>query len=198
MISNTNQLRLIDWGLAEFYHAGTEYNVRVASRYFKGPELLVDLQEYDYSLDMWSLGAMFASIIFRKEPFFHGNSNSDQLVKIAKVLGTEDLFDYLDKYEIELDQQYDDILGRFPKKQWTAFVNAENQRFISKEALEFLDGLLRYDHQVSLLKVLRIAGSVLTRHNRNDLLRRRQWHTPILTLYASSLRRQNHRERMTR
>lgn len=44
------QLRLIDWGLAEFYHPGTEYNVRVASRYFKGPELLVDFQEYDYSL----------------------------------------------------------------------------------------------------------------------------------------------------
>jgi serine/threonine protein kinase len=39
-------LRLIDWGLAEFYHPGTEYNVRVASRYFKGPELLVDFQEY--------------------------------------------------------------------------------------------------------------------------------------------------------
>ena len=57
------QLRLIDWGLAEFYHPGTEYNVRVASRYFKGPELLVDFQEYDYSLDMWSLGCMFASMV---------------------------------------------------------------------------------------------------------------------------------------
>lgn len=38
------QLRLIDWGLAEFYHPSQEYNVRVASRYFKGPELLVDYQ----------------------------------------------------------------------------------------------------------------------------------------------------------
>lgn len=57
------KLRLIDWGLAEFYHPNTEYNVRVASRYFKGPELLVDFQEYDYSLDMWSLGCMFASMV---------------------------------------------------------------------------------------------------------------------------------------
>ena len=143
------KLRLIDWGLAEFYHQGTEYNVRVASRYFKGPELLVDFQEYDYSLDMWSLGAMFASMIFRKEPFFHGNSNSDQLVKIAKVLGTEDLFDYLDRYDIELDPQYDDILGRFPKKSWHSFINAENQRFVSNDAIDFLDKLLRYDHMVS-------------------------------------------------
>jgi len=143
------QLRLIDWGLAEFYHPGTEYNVRVASRYFKGPELLVDFQEYgknapvfpnlvsrpslslctvfprecglsslkvdgyaDYSLDMWSLGAMFASMIFRKEPFFHGHDNYDQLVKIAKVLGTDELFEYIEKYDIELDTQFDDLLGK--------------------------------------------------------------------------------------
>ena len=45
MIDHENRkLRLIDWGLAEFYHPGQEYNVRVASRYFKGPELLVDYQ----------------------------------------------------------------------------------------------------------------------------------------------------------
>lgn len=151
-------MRLIDWGLAEFYHAGTEYNVRVASRYFKGPELLVDFQEYDYSLDMWSLGAMFASMIFRREPFFHGNSNSDQLVKIAKVLGTEDLFDYLDKYDIELDAQYDDILSRYPKKPWHSFINADNQRFVSNDAIDFLDKLLRYDHQVSLFWNLTYAS----------------------------------------
>ena len=32
-------------------------------RYFKEPELLVDLQDYDYSLDMWSLGCMFAGMV---------------------------------------------------------------------------------------------------------------------------------------
>lgn len=57
------QLRLIDWGLAEFYFPGNEYNVRVASRYFKGPELLVDNMIYDYSLDIWSLGCMMAGIV---------------------------------------------------------------------------------------------------------------------------------------
>jgi len=71
--------------IAEVMSLGREYNVRVASRYFKGPELLVDFQEYDYSLDMWSLGCMLAGMLFRKEPFFHGHDNFDQLVKIAKV-----------------------------------------------------------------------------------------------------------------
>lgn len=62
----------------------------------------------------------------------------------------QNLFEYLDKYDIELDQQYDDILSRFPKKSWQSFVNAENQRFVSAEAIDFLDKLLRYDHQVCL------------------------------------------------
>ena len=79
---------------------------------YLGPELLVDYQMYDYSLDMWSLGCMLASMIFRKEPFFHGHDNYDQLVRIAKVLGTEELFEYLDKYQIELDPRFNDILGR--------------------------------------------------------------------------------------
>ena len=34
-------------------------------------------------------------------------------MKIAKVLGTDELFIYLEKYDIELDSQYDDILGRY-------------------------------------------------------------------------------------
>lgn len=72
-------LKLIDWGLAEFYHMGQDYNVRVASRYFKGPELLVDYNYYDYSLDVWSTGAMFASMVsfslkkdFQKVTLLHG------------------------------------------------------------------------------------------------------------------------------
>ncbi|GAA6041374.1 hypothetical protein JCM8097_007691 [Rhodosporidiobolus ruineniae] len=140
------KLRLIDWGLAEFYHPGVELNVRVASRYYKGPELLVEYTHYDYSLDLWSVGCTFGSMILRKDPLFHGHDNYDQLVKIAKVLGTDELFAYLDKYQIDLDPEYDDILGRHTKKSWTRFITSENQRYISNEAINLLDQLLQYDH----------------------------------------------------
>nr|GAT49716.1 predicted protein [Mycena chlorophos] len=126
--SESRKLRLIDWGLAEFYHPKTEYNVRVASRYFKGPELLVDFQEYDYSLDLWSFGCMFASMIFRKEPFFHGHDNYDQLVKITKVLGTDELYAYIDKYNIRLDPQYDELLGRYPRRNRTLIPCGRSRR----------------------------------------------------------------------
>lgn len=71
------QLKLIDFGLAEFYFPNKNYNTRVASRYFKSPELLLDYQYYDYSLDIWGVGCLFAGIIFQQEPFFHGQDNYD-------------------------------------------------------------------------------------------------------------------------
>ena len=38
--ADTNQLHLVDFGLSEFYQPDLLYNMRVASRYNKGPELL--------------------------------------------------------------------------------------------------------------------------------------------------------------
>lgn len=150
MIDHVNKkLRLIDWGLAEFYHQGVEYNVRVASRYFKGPELLVDYRYYDYSLDLWSYGAMLAAMVFKREPFFHGRSNTDQLVQIVRVLGTHDLETYLAKYKIELGPEYED-LGVFFKKPWKRFINKTNENFIFDDTIDYLDKILRYDHKERL------------------------------------------------
>jgi len=75
--NTTKELRLIDWGLADYYFSDKEYNVRVASRYYKGPELLVDDKLYHYSLDIWSLGCTMAGMIFKIDTFFKGSDNFD-------------------------------------------------------------------------------------------------------------------------
>ena len=95
-------LKIIDWGLAEYYLPEHNYNVRVASRYYKGPELLVDDELYEYSLDIWSLGCTMAALIFRKDPFFQGNDNEHQLFVIAQVLGTDALYAYTRKYGLTI------------------------------------------------------------------------------------------------
>ncbi|CEP63483.1 casein kinase 2 catalytic subunit CKA1 LALA0_S08e03510g [Lachancea lanzarotensis] len=144
------KLRLIDWGLAEFYHPNMEYNVRVASRFFKGPELLVDYRMYDYSLDLWSFGTMLASMVFQKEPFFHGTSNTDQLVKIVRVLGTDNFEYYLEKYRITLPQEFHD-LDQYIRRPWYRFVNDSNKHLSgNNEIIDLVSNLLRYDHQERL------------------------------------------------
>lgn len=145
------KLRLIDWGLAEFYHPGVAYNVRVASRHYKGPELLVDLLEYDYSLDLWSLGCMLGQMIFQIDLLFAGRDNNDQLVKIVKILGSAKLNEYLKRYQITLGKQYAVLTKEhYPGKPWSAFITEKNQHLAHPVAIDLLDRLLRYDHQERL------------------------------------------------
>lgn len=119
-------LRLIAWGLAEFHRPAPEYHVRAASRYFKGLELLVGNQRYDYSFDMCSLGRMLASTIFGERPFFHGQDTCDQLVRIAKVLAIDEPYGCLKKDHIDLDPRFNHILGQYSWKRWENVIRSEN------------------------------------------------------------------------
>lgn len=47
-----------------------------------------------------------AEIIFQEDPFFSGDDNYDQLIKIAKVLGTDDLLEYMRKYNLTLNTYF--------------------------------------------------------------------------------------------
>ncbi len=59
------------------------------------------------------------------------------------MLGTDELFDYLEKYDIILSSHYEGILTTHSRKPWSRFVNADNQHLISDEALDFVHKLLR-------------------------------------------------------
>ncbi|GBF88823.1 casein kinase II alpha subunit [Raphidocelis subcapitata] len=141
------QLKLIDWGLADFYFPGKEYPVRVATRFYKGPELLLDIRDYDYSLDIWGVGCMLAAFLFKRQVFFRGEDEFDQLVRIAKVLGSEDLYRYADKYGVEVDPALVTAVGYRPRQPWRKFVTDDNRSLVTPEALDLLGKLLTYDHQ---------------------------------------------------
>jgi casein kinase II subunit alpha len=67
-------------------------------------------------------------------------------VRIAKVLGTDELFAYVNKYQLQLDPHYDDILGQHPRKPWSKFFTPQNEQLVTDEALDLLNKMLRYDH----------------------------------------------------
>ena len=110
--SALKKLTIIDWGLAEFYKPGTAYNVRVAAKAYKAPELLLGYEKYDYSVDLWGLGCIFAGIIFQQEPFFPGKDNTDQLLKIVQVLGTDELYAYISKLGLSVHATLYEQLGK--------------------------------------------------------------------------------------
>lgn len=63
------------------------------------------------------------------------------------MLGTDDLFRYVDIYSITLAPEYNNIMGKHVRKPWSKFVKSDNQHLATEEAIDFLDHLLRYDHQ---------------------------------------------------
>ncbi|KAJ3232727.1 Casein kinase II subunit alpha [Chytriomyces hyalinus] len=144
----SRKLTLIDFGLADFYFPQKELNLRVASRFYKPPEILLGNRFYDYSFDMWAVGCILAGMVFRKEVFFHGEDDTDQLRKITAVLGTRALHANIATYgltpALPLDllhsTQYDAVA-------WYEFVDWSNGDVARDLALEVLDGLIVMDHQ---------------------------------------------------
>jgi len=148
------ELKIIDCGLAEFYFPEKKYNIRVASRYFKAPELLLDLRygsinrHHGYGLDMWSLGCLVAGILFKKDPFLRGSDNFSQLGEIVKLLGKKDLLDYCEKYNLIIDPFYLHEMNKksYEKKELNNFINNDNSHLANKNNIDFIEKLLKYDH----------------------------------------------------
>lgn len=90
---------------------------------------------------------MFAGMIFKKEPFFQGQSNIDQLVKIVCVLGTKGLDEYLQKYGLELKGVLRRAGGTHNRQRWYRYKTAANSHLASPDALDLIDQMLVYDHQ---------------------------------------------------
>lgn len=136
-------------GLSDFYLPGKEYPVRVATRAYKGPELLLGIRDYDYSLDIWSLGCVFGAMMFRKSQLFRAEDDWGQLRRIARVLGTRDLDAYVEKYRVS-NPEYARVratMGDLPRVPWASMVDDSNSALATDAAINLLDRMLRYDHQ---------------------------------------------------
>ncbi|OHS92932.1 CMGC family protein kinase [Tritrichomonas foetus] len=142
----TKNLRLIDWGLAEFYHPQQRYNIHVASRHYKAIELLVDYQCYDYSVDIWGFGVTMAGIIFHRMPFFKGTDDFDMVSKITSVLGTDSFYKYLNKYGIDLPPEMEKQIVKSRGKKWTSFIAKGYENLASPEAIDLISKCIRFDH----------------------------------------------------
>lgn len=87
-----------------------------------------------------------AGMIFGKEPFFKGNDNYDQLEQITRVLGTEELYNYLNKYNIPLEITLEKVLGDHKAVKLASLVNPNNCHLATPDALDILSKMMQYDH----------------------------------------------------
>ena len=143
----TKRVSLIDWGLADNYVPGQQYQVRVATRNYKSPELLFGYVYYTPALDIWGLGCTFATFLTKRLPFFKARDNTDLIIRIADFLGSEEIEGFLKKYNITNIQP--EILSRISghKRRANEIMNKEELKsLITPDAFDLLMKMLTADH----------------------------------------------------
>ncbi len=81
---HTMTLKLCDFGSAKVFVPGEPNVAYICSRFYRAPELIFGSTDYTFSIDVWSMGCVFAELLIGS-PLFPGNSGVDQLVEIIKV-----------------------------------------------------------------------------------------------------------------
>jgi cyclin-dependent kinase len=77
-------LKLADFGLARGFGVPVKnYTDEVVTLWYRPPDVLMGSKTYSTSVDIWSIGCIFAEMVTKK-PLFPGTSNEDQLQKIFK------------------------------------------------------------------------------------------------------------------
>lgn len=88
LINMGGELKLADFGLARAFGIPVRnYTHEVVTLWYRAPDVLMGSSKYSTSVDMWSVGCIFAEMV-NGRPLFPGSSDADQLIKIFKTMGT--------------------------------------------------------------------------------------------------------------
>eukprot|EP00300_Choanocystis_sp_HF-7_P011201 c17355_g2_i1.p1 GENE.c17355_g2_i1~~c17355_g2_i1.p1 ORF type:complete len:518 (+),score=78.63 c17355_g2_i1:231-1784(+) len=146
----TKQVRLIDWGFAEFYRANRAQTSWPGTRPYKSPELFLHYPNYDFSVDVWAFACLMASLIFRRT-LFRSDDNFHQMELIGRLLGTADYTRYLRKYAALLTpvdaKKYRLIGDRNTARVGLMSFASPKAPLATQDAISVVDSVLQWDHE---------------------------------------------------
>ncbi len=91
LINREGILKLADFGLARAFGIPVKnFTHEVVTLWYRAPDILMGSKNYSTSVDIWSVGCIFAEMV-NKKPLFPGSNEDDQLLKIFKGRGTPEL-----------------------------------------------------------------------------------------------------------
>jgi serine/threonine protein kinase len=139
---NTHALKLCDFGSAKKLIKGEPNISYICSRYYRAPELIFGATDYTNQVDVWSTGCVIAEIVLG-QPIFPGETASDQLVEIIKILGTPSKNQILAMNPEATEFKFPQIKA-YP---WTKVFKGKN---VDDQFLDLINGLLSYDPNIRL------------------------------------------------
>ena len=88
LIDFEGNVKIADFGLARLFalQKNKKLTQEVVTLWYRAPELLFGTSTYSSSVDMWSIGCIFAEMV-TGFPLFPGQSEIEEIYKIMKQLG---------------------------------------------------------------------------------------------------------------
>jgi len=139
LIDSNANLKLADFGLARAFGIPLRtYTHEVVTLWYRAPEVLLGSRHYSTSIDMWSVGCIFAEMAMQGHPLFPGDSEIDQIFRIFRLLGTpnEDVWPGVSTFP--------DYKPTFP--QWSRKEVGDAVTQLDPDGLDLLKKLLTYDN----------------------------------------------------
>lgn len=97
LVKSCNDFMIIDFGISDFYLPYRKFCNKIGTRNFKAPEQLLLLKGFDYKIDIWAAGIIFAEILFQKYPFWKPEEDVIILENIYNMVGHTKFSNYLNK-----------------------------------------------------------------------------------------------------
>jgi serine/threonine protein kinase len=135
-------LKLCDFGSAKKLVKGEQNISYICSRYYRAPELIFGATEYTTQIDVWSSGCVIAEMILG-QPLFPGESASDQLVEIIKILGSPSKNQIL-----AMNPEYDEY--KFPTIKAYPWQKVFKNKAVPDDYIDFISKILVYEPNVRL------------------------------------------------
>lgn len=130
-------IKLADFGLARAIGVPVRtYTHEVITLWYRPPEILLGTKMYSTSVDIWSIGCIFAEMVHKKT-LFAGDSEIDQLFRIFRTLGTPDESVWPGVTSLP------DFKSKFPK--WPRQPLAKTVPELPAEGVVALERMLVYD-----------------------------------------------------
>lgn len=79
LVNENCDLKICDFGLARM--SESQMTGYVSTRYYRAPEIMLTWQRYDYEVDVWSAGCIFAEML-EGRPLFPGKDRTYFLKRI--------------------------------------------------------------------------------------------------------------------
>ena len=80
VLNDEGEIKLADFGLGRKFIPDSYYTSKVVTLWYRAPELLLGLKQYNLKVDVWSIGCVIAEmfihdILFRSTDWFNEEDN---------------------------------------------------------------------------------------------------------------------------